>query len=74
MTLRSLMNIPMPRRMPDDVLKVQDEFLTGEAKEKGIVTLAEILTLKEQYGSKRPYADKLSVWQGDITNKGGGNS
>lgn len=67
MTLRSLMNIRMPRRMPDDVLKVQDEFLTGEAKEKGIVTLAEILTLKEQYGSKRPYADKLSVWQGDIT-------
>lgn len=67
MALRSLMNIRMPRDMSDDVLKVQNEFLTEEAKEKGIVTLAEIPTVKEQYGSKEPYADKLSVWQGDIT-------
>lgn len=65
--LRSLMNIRMPRPISDDVLKVQDEFLTGEAKEKGIVTLDQIPTVEEQYGSKRPYADKLSVWQGDIT-------
>lgn len=67
MALRSLMNIRVPRHMPDNVLKVQNEFLTEEAKEKGIVTLAEIPTVKEQYGNKEPYADKLSVWQGDIT-------
>lgn len=67
MALRSLMNIRMPRYMPDDVLKVQDDFLTEEAKEKGIVILTDIPTVEEQYGSKNPYADKLSVWQGDIT-------
>lgn len=66
-TLRSLMNIRMPRQMAEDVLKVQDEFLTEEAREKGIVTLAEIPDVREQYGSSIPYADKLSIWQGDIT-------
>lgn len=65
--LRSLMNIRMPRHMSDDVLKVQDEFLMEEAKEKGIVTLADIPAVREQYGSRKAYADKLSVWQGDIT-------
>lgn len=67
MTLRSLMNIRMPRQMAEDVLKVQDEFLTEEAREKGIVTLAGIPTVREQYGSSVGYADKLSLWQGDIT-------
>lgn len=67
MALRSLMNIRMPRHMSEAVLKIQDEFLTEEAKEKGIVTLAEIPDAKAQYGCKNPYADKLSVWQGDIT-------
>ena len=74
MAFRSLMNIRMPRPIADDVLKVQDDFLLEEAKEKGIVTLADIPTVREQYGSKNPYADKktfpaekLSVWQGDIT-------
>ena len=38
-----------------------------EAKEKGIVELSDIPTVGEQYGSSHPYADKLSVWQGDIT-------
>ena len=27
--LRSLMNIRMPKKMPEDVLKVQDEYLAG---------------------------------------------
>lgn len=67
MALRSLMNIRMPRHMAEDVLRVQDEFLSEEAREKGIVALTQIPTVKEQYGSKSPYADKLSVWQGDIT-------
>lgn len=67
MALRSLMNIRMPRHMAEDVLRVQDEFLSEEAREKGIVALTQIPTVKEQYGSHSPYADKLSVWQGDIT-------
>ena len=65
--LRSLMNIRMPGKMNEEVLRVQDDFLTEEAKEKGIVELSDIPTVGEQYGSSHPYADKLSVWQGDIT-------
>ena len=65
--LRSLMNIRMPGKMNEEVLRVQDDFLTEEAKEKGIVELDNILTVGEQYGSSHPYADKMSVWQGDIT-------
>lgn len=65
--LHSLMNIRMPRKMAEDIVKVQDEFLTLEAKEKGIVTLSNMKTIKEQYGSSHPYGDKISIWQGDIT-------
>lgn len=32
--LRSLMNIREPRSMQEDVIKIQDEFLAGEAMEK----------------------------------------
>ena len=67
MLLRSLMNIRMPGKMNENVVKVQDEFLTEEAREKGIVELSDIPTAAEQYGSSHPYADKISVWQGDIT-------
>ncbi len=59
MALRSLMNIRMPQHMSDDVLKVQDDFLKEEAKEKGIIKLADIPTVKKQ--------ERLSIWQGDIT-------
>ena len=65
--LRSLMNIRMPGPMDEDVVRVQDEFLTEEAKEKGIVELKDIPAAAEQYGSNHPYADKISIWQGDIT-------
>lgn len=55
--LRSLMNIRMPRKMPDEVIKVQDEYLSHCAVEKGIVRLTDIPVMR----------GKLSVWQGDIT-------
>lgn len=67
MALRSLMNIRMPGGMADEVIRVQDEFLSREAEEKGIVILDEIPTVAEQYGSSHRSADKISVWQGDIT-------
>lgn len=67
MVLRSLMNIRPPRELSDEIMAVQNEFLTIEAKEKGIVTLSDIFTIKEQYGSNQPFADKISIWQGDIT-------
>ena len=65
--LRSLMNIRMPGSISETVLKIQNEFLTEDAKEKGIVSLDSIPTVKEQYESSHPFADKISVWQGDIT-------
>lgn len=61
--LRALMNIRMPRPLPPELLLVQDEYLRARAEEKGIVTPAMIPTLD----SARPFADKLSLWQGDIT-------
>ena len=57
--LRSLMNIRMPKAMDEEVLSVQDAYLTERNQEKGIVTLSGI----------DPCAcdSHLSVWQGDIT-------
>jgi len=51
------MNIRMPRVMSDEVLKVQDEYLSGRAEEKGVVRLSDIPVI----------CDGLSIWQGDIT-------
>lgn len=64
---RSFMNIRMPGSIPEEVLSVQDAFLSEEAKEKGIVEWKEIPTIQVQYGDCHVFADKLSVWQGDIT-------
>ncbi len=65
--LRSLMNVRMPRPMGKDILLVQDEYLKERAEERGIVPLARIPSIAESLGSKRPFADTLSLWQGDIT-------
>ena len=55
--LRSLMNIRMPKTMSDDVLKVQDEYLSERVVKKGVVELSDIPIIR----------DGLSIWQGDIT-------
>ncbi len=65
-TLRSLMNIRMPGRMPEKVLAVQDEYLQERSREKGVVYLPDIPSAAE-LGSRRSHADRLSVWKGDIT-------
>ena len=65
--LRSLMNVRPPKETSDEILKVQDEYLTERNKEKGIVYLKDIKTIKETINSKHPYSQKISVWQGDIT-------
>ena len=64
--LRALMNVRSPRRMRPEVLQVQDEYLQERARERGIVTLQEIPTIREE-GSGHPAGDILSLWQGDIT-------
>lgn len=65
--LRSLMNIRMPRHMAKEIMLVQDEYLKERAEERGIVRLDSIPSIAESLGSKRPFADTLSLWQGDIT-------
>lgn len=65
--IRSLMNIRMPRQLPNELVNLQDEYLQEELKAKGIVTLSDIPTIKEQFGNKSSFTDRLSLWQGDIT-------
>jgi O-acetyl-ADP-ribose deacetylase (regulator of RNase III) len=65
--MRSLMNIRMPKPISKEFLKVQDEFLKEETIEKGIVNINDIPTIREEYNSNIDYADKISIWQGDIT-------
>jgi hypothetical protein len=55
--LRSLMNIRMPRKLPTEVLAVQDDYLRVRILENGIVELSDIPVIR----------DNLSIWQGDIT-------
>ena len=64
--LRSLMNIRMPKELSEKTRELQDEYLKERVREKGVVTLADIPTIKEQ-GSDSSFADKISIWQGDIT-------
>lgn len=65
--IRSLMNIRMPRELSGKLTDLQDEYLQEELKAKGVVTLADIPTIKEAFNSKSSHAEKISLWQGDIT-------
>lgn len=65
--IRSLMNIRMPEELSDELLDLQNQYLQEEQKAKGVVTLADIPTIKEQFDSKASCAGKVSLWQGDIT-------
>ena len=64
--LRSLMNVRMPGAVSDDFLKIQNDYLQGQIRKNGIVGLENIPTINAQ-GSQNPYAECISVWQGDIT-------
>ena len=57
--LRSLMNIRPPRPIGTEFLKVQDEYLKEEVREKGI-TDSDTLPVS-------PVNHRLVLWQGDIT-------
>jgi len=64
--LRSLMNIRMPKPIPIDVIEIQDDYLKEQLREDGIVSFNEIPTIREKFQSKNEFADKISIWQGDI--------
>lgn len=65
--LRSLMNVRMPKPASAAVLAVQDKYLRGRVLEKGIVNIPEMPTVRDSLGSTHPFADNISIWQGDIT-------
>ena len=55
--LRSLLNVRPPAPVSADFLLVQDAYLKGEAKRRGIVDISNLA----------PLADDLYLWVGDIT-------
>lgn len=65
--IRSLMNIRMPGIASEELLQLQDTYLQEELSEKDVVSLSEIPTVREQYRNPSPFAERISIWQGDIT-------
>ena len=57
--LRCLMNLREPGALSERFLKAQDELLSREREEKGVVHAAEL--------SPVPSDERLILWQGDIT-------
>ena len=65
--LRSLMNVRPPRPLDAETLALQDAYLHQRAVEKGIVHPETLPSIAESLRSLRPFADRLILWQGDIT-------
>ena len=65
--IRSLMNTRMPGAVSKELLQLQDDYLQEQLAEKGIVTLSDIPTIREQFGSTASFGNIISLWQGDIT-------
>jgi len=65
--LRALMNVRMPRPIDPDTLLIQDAYLQDRAKEIGPVYPAAIPTVSERFPGALRNADRVSLWQGDIT-------
>lgn len=66
--LRSLMNTRFPGAVSTEYLKLQDELLSEEVQEKGIVHVKDLPTAAEEFGfGQIRNADKMILWRGDIT-------
>ena len=55
--LRALMNICPPQEFEEDFLRLQDELLSAEVRERGIVDPKDISNISAQ----------IKLWRGDIT-------
>ncbi len=64
--LRALMNMRPPQKLRKDFIKIQDELLTEETKERGIVNPDDLPTLSEK-SFFREKSGQFAIWQGDIT-------
>ena len=67
MLLRSYMNVRMPSPIPSDLLQLQDTYLKERNLERGVNHSADIQTVDESLCSDMDGADRISLWQGDIT-------
>lgn len=57
--LRSLMNVHPPMPLTSEFLKIQDEVLSEEREEKGVIRAEELPSVSAD--------PRISLWQGDIT-------
>ena len=57
--LRALMNVRMPDPIGEDVLQVQDEYLSEETRRAGVTDIADLKPI--------PSDERIYLWQGDIT-------
>ena len=55
--LRGLFNVRMPGRIGDEFLRIQDEYLQEETRQKGVTRLRDLT----------PLEPGIYLWQGDIT-------
>lgn len=55
--LRSLMNVRMPKKVSEEFLKIQDDYLTNETLNKDLTSVEDLKEIK----------GKIALWQGDIT-------
>lgn len=55
--LRSLMNVRMPKRVDDEFMQIQDEYLQQRNADKGVVTLDDMKEVQKDF----------YIWKGDIT-------
>lgn len=65
---RALVNVRQANPISEEFLKVEDEYLQDELKNKNITNSNEIRTIKEKYQKTNvSNSDKICLWQGDIT-------
>ncbi|MBQ8093908.1 MAG: macro domain-containing protein, partial [Clostridia bacterium] len=57
--LRALMNVRLPKPISEDVLKVQDEYLSEENRRAGITDIKDLTPCATD--------GRIYLWQGDIT-------
>lgn len=57
--LRALMNVRPPKPVSEDFIKIQDEYLSDERDQRGVVDGEKLPSLRSD--------DRLVLWQGDIT-------
>jgi hypothetical protein len=57
--LRDMVNVRPPHPVSEEFIRIQDEFLREETRQKGIVHLADIPSCRPE--------SPIALWQGDIT-------